>query len=1041
MSIPPYRGGSSVSARSVIPSVRLAKLAELIAMALPPTQDEPQAALPLLSVRNGQIVVNTRGVLVRLYRNHEFKQFKPDDGNGFILDMEPPPRGTTARVGGRLQQGTEVATTKNLEKVYSIISDLVDEAMKCVDPGSLAITSMDETLQRMADSVKERKPSEPSTASLVPVLFASNDRRPDERLKDVGKVLTAIETVDGPDRLELLCGGIANKLRKEGMEDDEIDETLAAIRAQRNRQGSQIRDFLDFIDDEALSRVRLQVTMGLMDALRGQSSKSGFKAYVRQVKDCFAQFAGVKGEALLLDPSLIYGQQNVSDLAEHLRKAMFYACLPVWAEGSAQLFETRTEPAQGVATLREVSYRFRVNGNNPLTGKSAFESRLEHLRERLFDNEEKDVFVRRDIAELVFLYLVIPDSIDQLDDLDVVAAATRIAEQMKKDPDATLRDLHNTLVARVKVVRALATELIDLLRNKVNKVVTRASDNTERFTVSVHRSIVNWEAVDSIGQKADILVKSERADDHIAWFQHITISQEPVVAGSIASYTVKTELVERSLTVAGDAYAVAMSRDMAHPVVPIRFVPYRWLKEEQEWIPDLVHEGYFKTGAGIEVQYDLEMFRLRRNSDDKVNARSEQLRSASITAFALTVYVVLWELQRRVRAEKPDVALSMLRLQHTGRKLKKEDDAKDPNTAVYAVSHALERALAREGTVKLQGLTTQADAGGSHRNLEWKRKGALHAMLGGQPLRFAQEGSLDKVALLTYVTRPCDSHPAYADADGYLFVSRTYTTERQGDTNVLRARRMRSRLVESRQEFKNPQPILEEIARLRADGFRHVMLLSHHYGSRHIGRAAERHAPHGTLEFLDAAMKRFEDMHLYTLRRDVFPATRLRQRRATESGFEVASFKEHQAMYASLSQEALRSVMPIYTFATLAVVGEEKERPQSGFCTYFYEAEQRVANSEAAKIAEMNILGIGQASGIRKSLVSVLRAIHFMESEKPATKSTLLPVLDPFDWANPTKATQSGEIEIMNRRGRRAVLLSLPAILTHVTQVLYKEIS
>ena len=110
------------------------------------------------------------------------------------------------------------------------------------------------------------------------------------------------------------------------------------------------------------------------------------------------------------------------------------------------------------------------------------------------------------------------------------------------------------------------------------------------------------------------------------------------------------------------------------------------------------------------------------------------------------------------------------------------------------------------------------------------------------------------MALLTYVTRLCDSHPAHADADGYLFVSRTYTAERLGDTTILRAQRMRSRLVESRQDFKNPQPILEEIARLRADGFKHVMLLSHHFGNRHIGRAAERHAPHGTLEFLDAAV-------------------------------------------------------------------------------------------------------------------------------------------------------------------------------------------
>ena len=94
---------------------------------------------------------------------------------------------------------------------------------------------------------------------------------------------------------------------------------------------------------------------------------------------------------------------------------------------------------------------------------------------------------------------------------------------------------------------------------------------------------------------------------------------------------------------------------------------------------------------------------------------------------------------------------------------------------------------------------------------------------------------------------------------------------------VLRCLNMRSRVVDSRRDFKDPKPILEEIARLKNAGFQHVMLLSHHFGNRHIGRAAERHAPHGTLEFLDEAVKSFPEMRLYPLRRDVFPATRTTQ--------------------------------------------------------------------------------------------------------------------------------------------------------------------
>jgi hypothetical protein len=50
-----------------------------------------------------------------------------------------------------------------------------------------------------------------------------------------------------------------------------------------------------------------------------------------------------------------------------------------------------------------------------------------------------------------------------------------------------------------------------------------------------------------------------------------------------------------------------------------------------------------------------------------------------------------------------------------------------------------------------------------------------------------------------------------------------------------------------------------------------------------------------------------------------------------------------------------------------------------------------------------------------------------------------LPVLDPFDWATPTSTAAAGELEVVSRRGNRTILLSLPAILAHVTRVLHKE--
>lgn len=1029
------RGGSSVSARSVTPSLQLEKLASLLTKALPPDPVNAQALLPLLSVAGNKVHINTRGVLYRLVRGEAFqKEFHPGEGTGFMRDLKAPPRGTTARVGGRLLQGTEANTSKNFEKLHETVRTLVDDALGSVDPTTFTLESLDATLDVLARSINESKPFSPDDATLVPISFASNDRRADDRSKDVGRLLTAIETVDGKDGLEALLSGIANKLRRDELDEEEIAETLDAIRQQRTRPGSQIQEFLEFLDDEALARVRLQVTMRLMDALASQSSLAGFAAYVGRVRGAFDVFGSLTGVAFPLDVARVYGESNNSDLSEHVRKALFYTCLPVWAQGSAQLFETRADPSKGLATVREVSYRFRVNGDNPLEGRSAFEVRLDRLHERLLATPGPDTLVRRDVAELVFLYLAIPDSLDAPAPLELAAAASDIAARLKADPVATLTDLHGKLRGRVRVVEGIARELIDLLKSKSNKVVSAANSAVDKFAVSLHRDVVDWEAVNSVTPKTDILITTGGADNSIAWFGQLTVSNgEERVPGSLASYEVRTELKERALAQAGPASSLKMKRDLGARTLPVRYLPYRWLKEEQQWVPNTANTSHFDAEAGIEIQYDLELLQLKRQRDESEKERSEQYRSANVAAFSILVYVTLWELQRRIRTSAGDVMIPMLRMQHTGRKLKREEDANDGNTAVYAVSQAIEKALHREGAVKLQGLTTQGD----DKAARWKRKGALGALLGGQPLQFNLEGSLDKVALMTYVTRPCDSHPSHADADGYLFMSRIYVAERTEKGAVLRALRMRSRLVESRKEFTNPQPILEEVGRLREEGFTHVILLSHHFGNRHIGRAAERHAPHGTLEFLDEAFKRFPEMHLYPMRRDIFPATRLRRRERNESGFEVVNFKDHQEMY-DQAQDVLRSIMPVYTFATLTVVGDEEDRPQSGFCTYFFDVEQRITDVERSMTVRQNILGFGESLDVRKSLISVLRGIHFAECEKQQG-SVLLPVLDPFNWANPTKTAEAGEVQVMTRRGGRSVLMSLPAILAHVTKVLHKE--
>ena len=67
-----------------------------------------------------------------------------------------------------------------------------------------------------------------------------------------------------------------------------------------------------------------------------------------------------------------------------------------------------------------------------------------------------------------------------------------------------------------------------VLKSKVNKLVTAANNTADRFTVSLHRNIINREAIDSISEKTDVLVKSEQGSDTVS-YTHLTLPTKRIV--------------------------------------------------------------------------------------------------------------------------------------------------------------------------------------------------------------------------------------------------------------------------------------------------------------------------------------------------------------------------------------------------------------------------------------------------------------------------------------------------------------------------------
>jgi hypothetical protein len=94
--------------------------------------------------------------------------------------------------------------------------------------------------------------------------FAKSDRSSRER--DVARVLSAHEEIQAEDWLERMADSISNAQSQRDDEFDEIqrDKLVETLRQDFDKPDSQVTRFLNFLEDEALARVRLRVSFAIM---------------------------------------------------------------------------------------------------------------------------------------------------------------------------------------------------------------------------------------------------------------------------------------------------------------------------------------------------------------------------------------------------------------------------------------------------------------------------------------------------------------------------------------------------------------------------------------------------------------------------------------------------------------------------------------------------------------------------------------------------------------------------------------------------------
>jgi len=1066
--MPSQNSGADIQARSPKPSIDLATVVDLLASAISPSNNTGKVDEPdpknrqafIFDPQKQRLRLCTSAVLRRLFADKDFQQaFNPSQNGEFIKNFSLPTFGNRAKIGGCLAEDNAKRLPAATDKLISAIDEALLSALP--EGTSLATLLLDQPVKHLNQLAKVAGTAfkdQANTANLIPIAFPNTAIQPNNKQKFVAKVISALETIEANDYFAQMRSAVRTHSEEQlDWDEDDIESAIASLTGEKEKEDSQLNRFLNFLDDEALARVRLNITFQIMEEIAqyAQNSKEpNHKLLAEYINRVIHLVTSAKQNGYTVNLAAHFGIAAEFELQDYLNKATFYYCLPVWAESKTQLFEEKVRNPTGnsFGVAREVTYRFRVNGENPEAGKPAFEARLQRIKDELLPEEkttQQPGKICRYLAELIFLAVVVPRNHQVSLSLETLPDSVNgLLEFLKSEGKEGINKLVQNLLERAKSMKNIGTALTSILRTQGQKIIAQVQHRSTQQFICVKRSVIEWSRLEGAEPGVrDLLVgASQGGREQVEWFKNIEICDQPETPGLLFSVKVTTEISEHNLAIDGDAYKIQAQRLLPEKLLQICWLPYYSEKgKDGQWTYKQSSNASIVKGwalpAAIQIEYETKIL-----VNTEKTEQSKQLNAAIVSAFSVLVYCCLWRIIQRLKqgnnGESIDFTTLMLRLQETGRE---SEENSSGESYVYAAAQTLEAILAEDTSIRMQGIVL-GNIAKQTENTKWIKKGIFNALLSAFPLVISTPNTPaePKIGLISYATRPCNETTTLKEEEkSYLFMTQSYIATAVNEPFFgykIHSERMQSDVIDSPEQFKKQRLVQEEIAYLKSQGCQHIILLSHAYGGRRINRVADYNSSLNPKEFMEEVYKNFPELTIYTMLQDVFPATRLysREPKNEEAGFEIPRAENHTSFINSFKIIRDRDIIPVYTFATLHAI-ERQNRPQSGFCVYFLVSDSRISSINWTERARQHLINPEQDSRIHPCLITVLRGLHFIEAEKGVQSGQLLPVLDPFSWISPTTVEGAGEVEVLKNRRKGKVLLSYPALLTHVSQVLHRR--
>jgi hypothetical protein len=1062
------KDGASVGVVALRPSIDLATPLQIAAKHLDGTSGATgHEATPFISghadfategkkaVDGAVIHVDTAGVLRRMASDPDFAALS-SSGTSFLRDVAPPKANVTVKVGGRMCDGTEAALKRAVKAVSEHVRSGVREAIERINqqraafarkhnlPAPVNVTPslflldpqyLPRRLMDVASGIGVKLQTK-AKFELQGITFSETDKA--GRADEIARQMTSYEEVQGGRRIDAFLDSVRQFFVSRDEDETDVDLDIRTWRENAQPHGSDMQRFMNFLDDEGLSRVRLGVSFRIMQVLvkaaEGDESKEAFRHYATRVSALHALVVERGDDDIRVDLSRLFTADANFLMSDELSKAATYGFLPVWALWDTQLFESRPEDMADSGVRREVCYYFKVNGHNPVEDKPAYDARIDLCIGALADGH-RDV---KSLTELLLLDAVVPGG--EFSGLDPVSAIkARVAKLSScRTRDDALAMLRDTLESRASEMRDVAEQMVETLRTKaVDATMQRLVRQEMMFFVNVKSTVLNKNAVD--GNVLHPLAVGAAAPDgdkeRMSWLKCIHVSEgAPQIGhGNLFSFHVTVQLGDRSARRNGNLVTGTAERLLDDRVATVAMVPYhddggRSAPEPTDAMAKL-SKLWRAHGFSLVVTYDPSQLakppRQRNGGTDKTP--DENRMAAMRATFAMLVQIAMETIMEEVAADAGGWKGRVIFNRYADKG--KESQWDDGEYAAYAVSQALEHVLGKHLPVKLQGMSALPDTGG------WRKKKCFDATMSGFDLAVSYDDkrtlSMPKVGTIFFASRPCDiteNAPSCSD-DRHVLLGRCYVAVATPEGFVLRRQPNIADVYQGSDVLNNPSIIHEAVKRLVDEGCRHVLVVSHMFSGRSIGRSAMRHRHHDNPEFLASLRSKFPGVIFFPMVRDTMKVVRTGTEAASRIGFEVVGKDDHLLRYVNDAMRNdfwRRGLTPVYSLATLVNVrASTGQRPQSAFCCYYLLGAEGMEAGDSA-IASMSALV--SASPEQAAVVDVLRAVHLMESEEGAMKGQFRPVLDPASWMSPNTIGGAGEFKVMTRRRRASGEVTMNAV-------------